>query len=76
MTYEEACAFQKLLWSPERVRAAIACGDAGLQALRVENREKPASVGWTSEELCEEARRRMQVRIEERRKQEELGRGS
>lgn len=70
MTYEEACAFQKSLWSPERVRAAIDSGEAGMAALRVENRAKLFEVGWTSEALCDEARRRMHARIAELKEQE------
>jgi hypothetical protein len=70
MTYEEACNLQESLWSPERVRAAIATGEAGLAALRVENRAKLWEAGWTSEALCEEGRRRMHARIAELKEQE------
>lgn len=81
MTYEEACALQKSLWSPERLRVEVLEGtedneqerDARLERFREENRQRLFEVGWTSEALVEEARRRMHARIAEMKAEEEDG---
>lgn len=69
MSYEDACALQEWLWSPERLREAIN-SPGGINALRVENRKRLEATGWTSAGLCNEAFRRMRERIEELKSKE------
>lgn len=64
ISYEMACELQRSLWSPERLR------EKRLGLLREENRRRLFEVGWTSEELGEEAGRRMRARIAELKKAE------
>lgn len=62
MTYEEACTHTRL--RTEEVQAI------GFSAAVVKRKERLLESGWTSEELGEEARRRMKVFIEKKRAQE------
>lgn len=63
-SFEVACEIQWCITTPEAMR------DLGIPEVMKRRNEALAAAGWTGEELCEEARRRMQAHIEELRKQE------
>lgn len=58
-TFEEAC---KLSWG---IITAEKLNLLGVEACCAERRELLAKLGWTSEEMVQEAGRRMHLRIEE-----------